>query len=164
MKQKIRIGNKIAIIITMAALCLSGCAADNAEDSNTQTESDVQHILEEAESAASALQKKLQEDPSLTQADMNTLSAEIYQVWDGVLNDLWKKLKVTLDEKTWNSLLEEQRTWITEKEAEVKQAGEEVGGGSLAPLVANQRAAKLTRERVYELASHLGFEGDSDHF
>ena len=99
------------------------------------------------------------EDPSLNQADMNTLSGEIYQVWDGVLNELWKNVKSTLDEEKWNNLLEEQRTWIAEKEAEVKQAGEEVGGGSLAPLVANQRAAKLTRLRVYELTSYLGFEG-----
>lgn len=215
MKRKIRIGNKIAIIITMAAMCLSGCAEDGAvleeetinqsdvpgmvkvestvqdskeeesestsqeevntsletivqnqesseeiaNDSDIQVDFDVQNVLEEAESEASALQKKLLEDPSLTQADMNTLSSEIYQVWDGVLNDLWKTLKSTLDENTWNSLLEEQRVWITEKEAEVKQAGEEVGGGSLAPLVTNQRAAKLTRARVYELASYLGFEG-----
>lgn len=208
MKRKIRIGNKITIIITMAAMCLTGCAEDGAvqkedtinqgdvpgmvkvesttqdskeeeadktsqeaivqnqesaediaEDSDIQADFDVQNVLEEAESEASALQKKLLEDPSLTQADMNDLSHEIYQVWDGVLNDFWKSLKSALDENTWNSLLEEQRTWITEKEAEVKLAGEEVGGGSMAPLVADQRAAKLTRARVYELASYLGFEG-----
>lgn len=208
MKRKINMGKKIAIIVTMAALCLSGCAedsmaqkeetinqdnvpgmvkvestvqdskeeeientsqetivqsqesaADISEGSDIQNEFDVQNVLEEAENNASALQKKLQEDRSLSQGDMNTLSSEIYQVWDGALNELWKNLKLTLDENTWNRLLEEQRAWIAEKEAEVKQAGEEVGGGSLAPLVANQRAAKLTRERVYELASYLGFEG-----
>ena len=133
--------------------------ADQIENPDSQARYDVQQTLEDAEREASALQKKLQEDPSLTQADMNTLSGEIYQVWDGVLNELWKNVKSTLDEEKWNNLLEEQRTWIAEKEAEVKQAGEEVGGGSLAPLVANQRAAKLTRLRVYELASYLGFEG-----
>jgi len=99
------------------------------------------------------------EDPTLTQADMNTISMEIYQVWDGVLNDLWKVLKSTMEEGAMEKLLQEQRLWITEKEAEVKEAGEEVGGGSMAPMVADQRAAKLTRERVYALASHLGFEG-----
>ncbi len=133
--------------------------AGQIETPDSQEQYDVQQILEDAEREASSLQKKLQEDPSLTQADMNTLSGEIYQVWDGVLNELWKNVKTTLDEEQWNNLLEEQRTWIAEKEAEVKQAGEAVGGGSLAPLVANQRAAKLTRLRVYELASYLGFEG-----
>ena len=207
MKGKIIAGSQIVIMVTMVALCLSGCAkeknpteelvsqenipgmvkveptvpedteeeydnatqetaeqqqeptAESPDSFATQTDFDVQKALENAESEASALQKKLQEDPSLTQADMNTFSEEIYQVWDGVLNDLWKTLKSTLDESNWNNLLEEQRAWIAEKEAEVKQAGEEVGGGSMAPLVASQRAAKLTRERVYELASYLGFEG-----
>ena len=135
----------------------SGAGQIEPPDSHSQY--DVQQTLEDAEKEASALQRKLMEDPSLNQADMNTLSGEIYQVWDGVLNELWKNVKSTLDEEKWNNLLEEQRTWIAEKEAEVKQAGEEVGGGSLAPLVANQRAAKLTRLRVYELASYLGFEG-----
>ena len=60
-----------------------------------------------------------------------------------------------------DSLLQEQRAWITEKEAEVKEAGEAVGGGSMAPLVANQRAAQITRKRVYELASYLGFTDGS---
>lgn len=124
-----------------------------------QTDFKVQEMLEEAEKEAEALEKKLQEDPSLTQADMNELSSEIYMVWDDALNELWKALKDSLDEATMESLLEEQRAWITEKEAEVKQAGEEVGGGSLAPLVANQRAADLTRVRVYELAGYLGYEG-----
>lgn len=179
-----KMNSKLAIMVAAAALCLSGCGAEPAiptenstieesvsematvesematvesESANVQIDYDVQKVLEEAEQEATALQKKLQEDPSLTQADMNMLSMGIYQVWDDVLNDLWKNLKVILDEDTMSDLLVEQRAWIAEKEAEVKQAGEEVGGGSLAPLVANQKAAELTRTRVYELASYLGF-------
>ena len=133
--------------------------AGQLDSTESPSQYDVQQTLEDAEKEASAFQRKLMEDASLNQADMNTLSGEIYQVWDGVLNELWKNVKSTLDEEKWDNLLEEQRTWIAEKEAAVKQAGEEVGGGSLAPLVANQRAAKLTRLRVYELASYLGFEG-----
>ena len=179
-----KMNSKLAIMVAAAALCLSGCGAEptiptenstieesvsematvesematvESESANVQIDYDVQKVLEEAEQEATALQKKLQEDPSLTQADMNMLSMEIYQVWDDVLNDLWKNLKVILDEDTMSDLLVEQRAWIAEKEAEVKQAGEEVGGGSLAPLVANQKAAELTRTRVYELASYLGF-------
>ena len=132
---------------------------ESSENSVNQVEYDVHQTLEEAEKEVAALQKKLMEDPTLTQADMNTISMEIYQVWDGVLNDLWKVLKSTMEEGAMEKLLQEQRLWITEKEAEVKEVGEAVGGGSMAPMVADQRAAKLTRERVYELASYLGFEG-----
>lgn len=189
MKRIIKTGNKTVIMAIIAAMCLTGCAgeknrsvADSTQEktgneiqetvgeeqeseagqldsTESSSQYDIQQTLENAEREASALQRKLMEDPSLNQADMNTLSGEIYQVWDGVLNELWKNVKSTLDEEKWNNLLEEQRTWIAEKEAEVKETGEAVGGGSLAPLVANQRAAKLTRLRVYELASYLGFEG-----
>ena len=102
-------------------------------------------------------EKKLLEDASLTQMDMNTLASEMYQVWDDLLNELWGILKETLDEDVMEDLLQEQRAWITNKEAEVKQAGDAVSGGSMAPLVANQKAAEITKERVYELAAYLGY-------
>lgn len=79
--------------------------------------------------------------------------------WDDTLNELWKALKDSLDENTMENLLEEQRGWIAEKEAEIKQAGE--GGGSLAALLSSQKAEDMTRVRVYELAGYLGYEGTS---
>lgn len=181
MKRISKIGRKRAIIAIMTALCLTGCAEkgtvqkeettfqesipeivieesivqDDTESSENKTEFDVQRALEDAESKATELQKKLQEDASLTQTDMNMLSYEIYQIWDDVLNELWNTLKLTLDQEKMDNLLEEQRAWIVTKEEEVKQAAEAVSGGSLAPLVSNQKAAELTRTRVYELASYL---------
>lgn len=102
--------------------------------------------------------KKLYEDASLTQADMNEISYEISTVWDELLNEIWTILNQSLDEETKAELLAEQCAWITEKEAEVKQVGEEAGG-SIAALLCNQRVAQLTRIRVYELANYLGYEG-----
>ena len=46
---------------------------ESSENSVNQVEYDVQKILEDAEKEASASQRKLMEDPSLNQADMNTL-------------------------------------------------------------------------------------------
>ncbi len=123
-----------------------------------QVNYDIQIMLEEAEAQAADLEKKLYEDASLTQADMNEISNEISTVWDELLNEIWSILNQSLDEETKAELLEEQRAWITEKEAEVKQVGEEAGG-SIAALLCNQRAAQLTRTRVYELANYLGYEG-----
>lgn len=138
--------------------------SEGADTESEQTEDagfDVHKVLEDAEEASGALEKKLFEDPSLNQAEMNTLSYEMYVVWDDVLNELWQVLKDTLDEEEMEKLLEEQRTWIADKEEEVKKAAEGVGGGSLAPLVANQRAAELTKTRVYELAAYLGYAWES---
>ncbi|MBQ3567767.1 MAG: DUF1311 domain-containing protein [Anaerotignum sp.] len=154
---KKRMKSIIAILI-MAVMCFSGCGKEPAVQDVPQTGYDVQAVLDEAETAASAIEKSLMEDASLTQMDMNDLSLELYQTWDGVLNDIWSELKVTLDEETMDDLLQEQREWIAEKETAAKQAGDEFAGGSMAPLAANQKAAELTRERVYELAPYLDAE------
>ena len=116
----------------------------------------VEKLLADAEKEAAALEKKLAEDASLSQADMNELSNEIYVVWDEALNELWGILKDTQDENTMNDLLKEQREWIDMKEAEVKKTGEEFAGGSMQALVINQKDAELTKVRVYELADYLG--------
>ena len=130
---------------------------EETSESTVKIAIDIQGMLETAEEEASALHKKLTEDSSLKQSDMNELSHEIYLIWDDLLNELWAVLKESLDEKTMHNLLEQQREWITMKEAEAKKAGEAFSGGSMAPFASNQKAAELTKERVYELADYLEF-------
>ena len=43
--------------------------------------------------------------------------------------------------------------WLQERQ--IREAGEEFEGGSLQPMVCAQKAAELTRERVYELIAVL---------
>ena len=136
-----------------------------AEDDSTEVEQtpvvqevpeqeSLEELILQTEEKAAALEEKLYQDSSLTQADMNDISYEIYTLWDNTLNTVWSALKESLDEAAMKQLLEEQRRWITDKEAAVKETGESVGGGSLATLVCNQKAAELTQERVYELAAY----------
>lgn len=123
---------------------------------DTETEEGAAQIkekIQEAETKAAELEQKLQD--AQNQADLNTISGEMYTVWDDALNAVWAILKENLDEESMKALTEEERDWISEKEAEVKEAGAEVEGGSMYAMIVNQRAAKLTRERVYELAEYL---------
>ena len=76
-------------------------------------------------------------------------------MWDSDLNAIWRELKVFLDDESFDKLLQEQREWIATKEAEVKEAGAEFEGGSMQPMVMNQKAAELTKIRVYELLEYL---------
>lgn len=126
-------------------------ASESMESVVAPIEIAVQGMLEKAEEEAGALQKKLTEDTTLKQSDMNKLSNDIYLIWDDLLNELWAVLKESLDEKTMNALLAEQREWITMKESEAKKAGDVFSGGSMAPLASNMKAAELTKLRVYEL-------------
>lgn len=123
--------------------CFSGCDI-------------VQQILDSvanAEEVELSIEEKLQE--AYTQADMNTASYERYQLWDGLLNDLWSVLKQLLDEDSMRQLTNEELAWIQKKEQLVAEAGSEYEGGSLYPAVTNSTAANLTKERVYELLEYL---------
>ena len=91
------------------------------------------------------------ENEAMTQTDMNVKSQELYELWDEALNYLWGELKTNLPENDFSKLLEEQRSWITEKETAVEAAGKDYEGGSMYALAVNSEAADLTEARVYEL-------------
>lgn len=167
---KRKINRKFVTMFVIASLCLGGCGTIKTEQQNTtesgetvetttestvKIEIDVDGMLEAAEQEVAVLEKKLSEDASLKQSDMNILSSEIYVIWDDLLNELWGILKENLDQETMDKLLQEQRAWIVDKEAAVKEAGAQFAGGSMAPLAANQKAAELTKARVQVLAEYL---------
>lgn len=142
---------------------VTGTEESTVQDEVTTKESDVvkrdvQAMLTETEEQEAILWKKYEAIASPTQMDMNINSGEIYKVWDDALNELWQVLKKELDEKTMVELLQEQRSWIKEKEAALQQIAEEIGGGSITPLVCNSEATDRTKRRVYELAAYLGYE------
>lgn len=105
-----------------------------------------------AEERAAELEAKLQE--AVTQLDMNTVSQEMFQNWDDTLNIVWKLLEAELDSGAMEALRAEEREWIAIKDAEVEAAGQAAAGGSLQAMDQSQKAAELTRERVYELAEY----------
>ena len=53
------------------------------------------------------------------------------------------------------ALTEEERQWISEKEAAVSEAGAPYEGGPLQPMMENLAAAQMTRDRVYVLMERL---------
>lgn len=181
-QMKRKLNKKLIAVCMMASLCFSGCGKmkiaekesvqsnetieTDAAGSSEITESitientekigiDIDGMMEAADQEAALLEKKLTEDATLTQSDMNALSQEIYMIWDNLLNELWGILKENLDQETMDTLLKEQRIWITEKEVAVKEAGAAFSGGSMATLAANQKAAELTKARVQVLVEYL---------
>ncbi|MDD6037728.1 MAG: lysozyme inhibitor LprI family protein [bacterium] len=90
-----------------------------------------------------------------SQLDMNLASADIYKLWDDELNSLWSRFSQVADKQTKAKVLEEQREWIKNKEAEMKRVEEECEGGSITPSVVNSMGSDLTAKRCYELAKYL---------
>ena len=111
--------------------------------------------VEYIEEQAAAIEDALVNDATLSQGDLNVKSGELYELWDSMLNIIWKALQRVNDADTMRALTDQQLKWIAEKEQAVEEAGAEVEGGSLYPLITNTKAAELTKARVYELLALL---------
>lgn len=122
--------------------------------SYVKSEDSIDNELTLIEQLASDLEDELQKE-DLTQSDMTKISSQLYQLWDNELNTIWAKLKETLDTATMETLTKEEREWISYKEEEIKKAGAEYEGGTMQPMVENDKGAELTKARVYELAEYL---------
>ena len=114
-------------------------------------------IQEELEAVEATYQSKMDaiDSPTATQTEMNINAQEVYQLWDDELNSLWGRLSDELDADRKASLLDDQRQWNDQKETEIKNAGAEVEGGSMQPLVEFSTGTELTRDRCYYLAGLL---------
>lgn len=163
----------LGVTLTLGVASLAGCGTKNTtKDHSTVEESsqnpDTEPTTEQASDAETTIDAELRElenkaqvikdqleDGSLSQGDMNQLSAELYALWDDELNSIWKRIKNKLDADAMEALTKEERAWVQEKEKQVKDAGSEWEGGSGQPLAENTEAANLTRERVYVLAEYL---------
>lgn len=108
-----------------------------------------------AADSADSLEKAIETDASLTQADLNQNALDLYNEWDYALNHVWKVLERTMDKDSFASLVTEEREWIALKEQKANEAGAEYEGGSMQPMVINLKAAEMTKERVYELMKLL---------
>lgn len=127
---------------------------ENPDRSAETGTSAIDKELEEIAARAADMETEL-ESGLLSQLEMNRLSGELYMLWDDELNSMWKRIREILPEDAMAQLTSEELDWIREKEAAVEEAGAEAKGGSLQPLLENDKAAMYTRERVYELAEYL---------
>ena len=110
--------------------------ADKLDNKSGNSEIDAE--LAGIKAQSDEIDDKLTNDSSLTQGDMNQLSAQMYKLWDDELNSIWERLKDKLDDDTMSKLTEDERNWIADKEAKVKAAGADAEGGSFWRIVRQQ--------------------------
>lgn len=145
----------------------SQTASENGSDENFPSEMDnvdttpgaadefdIHATIEGAEEQAIALSQKVVD--AISQDEMEEAAKGLYELWDKELNDIWRRLKNTLSEEDMSKLITEERDWIEWKEAEAEAAGSPYEASGLMTLIVYQKEARLTRERVYELAEYLG--------
>lgn len=94
-------------------------------------------------------------DNARDQSELNRYSGALFTLWDDEINALWAHLKDSMDASSFDSLTDEQIDWIVDKEAAIDQAGSEVSGGTMEPMVRNLTGYEWTRDRVYYLMDYL---------
>ena len=85
--------------------------------------------------------------------ERSTPSEEAQGIYNS-LNQIWHIVKYNSDETEFAQILEEQKSWITEKEAEAEQI-RAANNGSSAEMDVNIKLNDLTEERCRELLEYL---------
>lgn len=154
---------KILLLLTVAALLMSGCASAETQAPQPTPTADVgaaydisgvDAYLQSVTAQAEELHRSLAQD-DLTQMELNEKAAALYALWDDALNYLWRELQSYLPEAEFAALREEQLQWIADKESAMEQAGRDYVGGSMYPLVIHSEAARITEARVHVLYDML---------
>lgn len=129
---------------------------DSSNVTNDESQANINTIQAEiAEVEAKSKELENTDTSNMSQFEMNSLAGECFQLWDAELNSIWERLSEKLPQNEKDKLVKEQQEWITQKERNADVAGVENGGGSLAPLLMSERAADMTKVRVYQLAKKL---------
>lgn len=116
---------------------------------------DIKTELAAVETAYVDMKKKLEEDGSLNQAEMNILAGECSTLWEEAMETFWKLLEPLLTAEEVKKLNIEQQEWLEERDVQIQNIIEAYAGGSITGLLVGQKKAELTRARVYELAEYL---------
>lgn len=163
MKKNLMTKCKVVAVMGLAVICLVACKGNNEDDKaiettiavENETKYDVDAKIAAAKSEADVIKKKLTEDGSLTQTEMNQLATELYTIWDNTMNDMYNVLKDTVSKNVKESFVAYQESWVEEREMEIKKIQIEYKNGSMATMAAMMKAAEMTEERVNSLMEYF---------
>ncbi|MEE1516296.1 MAG: lysozyme inhibitor LprI family protein [Lachnospiraceae bacterium] len=163
MKKNLMTKCKVVAVMGLAVICLVACKGNNEDDKaiettiavENETKYDVDAKIAAAKSEADVIEKKLTEDGSLTQTEMNQLATELYTIWDNTMNDMYNVLKDTVSKNVKESFVAYQESWVEEREMEIKKIQIEYKNGSMATMAAMMKAAEMTEERVNSLMEYF---------
>lgn len=122
---------------------------NTASNENGTTKEDYQQKLAAITEEVEEIRKTYANDSS-TNA-MKKVEGDRYDLWDGLLNEVYGVLQEQLSSKEMKQLREEQRNWITYRDDTAKEASLQYEGGTQEQLEYVVVLADLTEERCYEL-------------
>lgn len=155
----------LALVVLMAGFA-TGCTNNDADvivtDDSTAAGLDetvnieaVDEYLASVKAQSDAINTSLEQDATLTQADMNTKAMEQSELWNDAMDYMMDALEKHLSDDEFAKLQNDQLEWTANKDKAVAEAGAEFEGGSLHSFIVGSEDAKLTEERVFELYEML---------
>lgn len=173
--------------IILAAVLLSACSNETAENESRQAEiseeantnetavslpaeNSVQKpVIKEENSKAYYLGQLDQIDLALTKlensyktgstAALEAGETESLRRWDKALNEIYGELKGQLAPGDMEQVRIKQREWIDSRDQQAEEAAAEFAGGTLASVAKISKLKQLTKERCYFLAGTYLSEG-----
>jgi uncharacterized protein YecT (DUF1311 family) len=82
---------------------------------------------------------------------LKKVEGDLYDIWDGLLNEIYGVLKQQLPSEEMDQLRKEQREWIKYRDANAKEASLKYEGGTMEQLEYVAVVNNLTKERCFEL-------------
>ncbi|SES18249.1 Uncharacterized conserved protein YecT, DUF1311 family [Gracilibacillus ureilyticus] len=125
----------------------------NKEDTDTSAVSLKEEYLQKLNAAKQEMDK-MQENPedSSTYA-LKKIEGERFDVWDGLLNEVYGVLQDQLSHDKMEQLREEQREWIEYRDNTAKEASLQYEGGTMEQLEYVAVMNDLTEDRTFELVN-----------
>jgi uncharacterized protein YecT (DUF1311 family) len=85
---------------------------------------------------------------------LKKVEGDRFDVWDGLLNEIYEVLQKQLPSKEMEQLRKEQRKWITYRDKSAKEASLKYKGGTMEQLEYTTVLNNLTEERCFELVEN----------
>lgn len=86
--------------------------------------------------------------------EMKTIEGNIYDIWDGLLNDIYGDLEEQLSPKEMEDLRKEQREWLAYRDETAKEASLKYEDGTGEQLEYAATENNMTIDRCYKLVEH----------
>ncbi|MDZ5253792.1 lysozyme inhibitor LprI family protein [Clostridium sp. LIBA-8841] len=119
-----------------------------------KTKSEYFSKMQEVDNKADEIGEKCNNNPNVTQAEMNSVSYEQSKLYDDELNKIYKFLKQNLSTEKFKELEKSEVEWINQKEKRVESIKKEFEGGSMLPLQVNSAVAEESKNRCYYLINN----------
>ena len=121
--------------------------------SEEMTEQDYRHELDET---AAQIEKLKNSETSTTAWSYLNMADYELKLWDEQLNEIYEDIVNRLEPEAAEALRQEERKWISEKDAAAKRAASRCRGGALEGLEHTASLAASTKERAYYLLDTYG--------